>query len=150
MRSKITALLLFFFLSSTYADDTTTKVGNWAQQVLMDTLSASYRDTPADIEEVQKNFLPEAWGPMHLFFLDKRVQINEEKLTLHPQIRTTPAVIESNNCSVSPCWQVKQSFNIPELSLTIDFTLQIVPASVVKKATSPFLIQSLSIVMHND
>lgn len=148
MRIKLTAIFIFFVLSCAHADNTT-MIGNWAQQILVDTLSASYMDTPAEIEAVQKNYLPGAWGPMHQFFLDKRVEINEKKLVLHPQALTTPTVMKNNNCGLSQCWQVNQSFSVPELSLSIDFSLQVVPGSLVKNSTSPFLIQSLSLVMHD-
>ncbi|AHE66905.1 hypothetical protein Loa_01352 [Legionella oakridgensis ATCC 33761 = DSM 21215] len=137
MHIKLAVFIFFMFSCTAYADDTTT-IGHWAQHVLVETLSASYKDTPAEIAAVRKNYLPGAWGPMHQFLLDKRVEINKKKLTLHPKPLHPPVVIASNDCGLSPCWKVSQSFNIPEMSLTLDFSLQIVPASLVKKATSLF------------
>ncbi len=147
MRIKLAILIVFVF-SYAHADDMTT-IGDWAQHILMETLSASYKDTPAEIKAVRKNYLPGAWGPMHQFLLNRRVEINEKKLTLHPQPLTSPTVVPNNDCGLSQCWRVNQSFNIPELSLTMHFSLQIVPASLIKGSTSLFLIQSLSIVMHD-
>lgn len=52
--------------------------------------------------------------------------------------------MKSNDCEIAPCWQVIQSFNIPELSLNIDLSLQVIPGNIVKDSDSPFLVQSLS------
>ncbi|ARB91165.1 hypothetical protein [Legionella longbeachae] len=137
------ALFLVWFFSYAYATDQT-NIGDWTQNLLIETLSASYKDTPSEINAVQKNYLPYAWGPMHQFLLDKRIEINEKMLTLHPKALTTPQIMKNNDCEIAPCWQVIQSFNIPELSLNIDLSLQVIPGNIVKDSDSPFLVQSLS------
>lgn len=144
MRIKL-ALFLIWIFSYTYADQT--NIGAWTQNLLIETLSASYKDTPSEIRAVQKNYLPYAWGPMHQFLLDKRVEINEKMLTLHPKALTAPQITESNDCELSSCWQVIQSFNIPELSLNIDLSLQVIPGNIVKGSDSPFVVQSLSMIL---
>lgn len=145
MRIKLAIFLIWIF-SYAYATDQT-NIGNWTQNLLIETLSASYKDTPEEIRTVQKNYLPYAWGPMHQFLLDKRVEINEKMLILHPKALTTPQIIESNNCELTPCWQVIQSFNIPELSLNIDLSLQVIPGNIAKASDSPFVVQSLSMIL---
>lgn len=145
MRIKM-AFLFFFVCSYLHAEDAG-NVGDWTQQILIDTLSASYKDTPAEIEAVKKNYLPYAWGPMNQFLLDKRIEINEKQLTLHPKPLTNPKVTESTNCGVSPCWNVEQIFYIPELLLNVYFSLQVTTGAIQKDSTSPFMIRSLSIVI---
>ncbi|KTD11027.1 hypothetical protein Lgra_1993 [Legionella gratiana] len=147
MRIKL-ALFLFWMFSYADAADQT-NIGAWTQNLLIETLSASYKDTPSEIMAVQKNYLPYAWGPMHQFFLDKRVEINEKMLTLHPEPLTSPQIIENNDCESSPCWRVIQSFNIPELSLNIDLSLQVIPGKIVKGSDSPYVVQSLSMILRH-
>lgn len=148
MRIKL-VFFIFWIFSYAYANDQT-DIGDWTQHVLIETFSASYQDTPSEIEAVQKNYLPAAWGPMHQFLLNKRVEIDERKLTLHAKPLTSPQVIVSNDCEFSPCWQVIQSFNILELSLRIDLSLQVIPGRFVKGSDSPFIIQDLSMILKNE
>jgi hypothetical protein len=145
MRIKI-AFVVFFICSYVHADDFRS-VGNWTQEILMGTLSASYTDTPAEIAAIKKNYLPYAWGPMHQFLLNKRAEINEKQLTLHPKPLTHPKVMESTNCGVSPCWEVVQVFYIPELSVNIYFSLKVTKGTIVKNSPLPFMIRSVSIVI---
>ena len=86
---------------------------------------------------------------MHQFLLNKRVEINERKLVLHPKALTYPKVIQSTNCGVSPCWEVIQAYYIPELSTNIYFSLQVTTGTIVKDSTSPYMIRSVSIVLKN-
>lgn len=55
---------------------------------------------------------------------------------------TYPKVIESKDCELFTCWQVIQSFNIPELSLEIDLSLQVILGSVIKEIISSFVIKT--------
>ena len=96
---------------------------------------------------MRKNYLPQAWGPMVQFLRDKRIEINEKQLTLHPEPLTYPIVMSSNDCGFSPCWNVTQSFNIPELFLKMDCSLHVIPGSLVKGSSTQYIIQSLSLVL---
>ncbi|RUR05324.1 hypothetical protein [Legionella sp. km772] len=145
MRTKL-ALLLFVICFYSHADNQAS-LGDWTQNLLTATLSASYKDTPAQIAELRKNYLPQAWGPMIQFLRDKRIQINEQKLILHPLAVNSPEIMESNQCGIAPCWQVTQSFDIPELKVRLAFVLQVIPGEVAKNAGS-FVVQSVSMSMN--
>ena len=125
-------------------------IQTWTQKVLVDTLSASYTDHQAQVDEVKKNYLPQAWGPMVQFLRDKRIKINTNKLTLHPQPLMAAQVSDSDECGISPCWQVVQSFRIPELSQRINISLYIIPGAMAKNSSSPYVIQSLSLNLQSD
>ncbi|MBL7480096.1 hypothetical protein [Legionella bononiensis] len=114
-------------------------VTRWTQNILMDSLTASYRDTQSDIESVQKYYSHAAWDPMNLFFDKELKAIYTHKLTLHPKPLNNPTVSHEDNCQVKPCWRVNQSYNLPELHLKIDFSLLIIRSS-----TTEYLIQSLN------
>jgi hypothetical protein len=142
-------LAFFLFLICTYAYGANQpSIGKWTQNVLMDTLSASYKDTPSEIKAVQNNYLPYAWGPVSQFLRDKRDEINASKLILHPRPINAPNVVSTNECNLAPCWQVTQSFKIPELLLKIDVSLRVIPGNAVKGANTPFIIQSMSLSLH--
>jgi hypothetical protein len=143
MRIKL-AFFLFLMFTHAYCANQPS-IGKWTQNVLMDTFSASYKDTPSEIKTVQSNYLPYAWGPVSQFLRDKRVEINASKLILHPRPLTAPNVVSTNECNLSPCWQVTQSFKIPELLLKINVSLRVIPGHVVKSANTPFMIQSMSL-----
>ena len=145
MRIKL-ALFLFVICFYSHADSQTS-LSDWTQNVLTTTLSASYKDTPSDIQALRKNFLPQAWVPMIQFLRDKRIQINDQKLTLHPTAVNPPQITESQQCGIAPCWQVNQSYDIPELSITIAFALQVIPGQVAKNAPGNFVVQSLSLMI---
>jgi len=146
MRARL-ALLLFVFCFSVHADTQTT-VGNWTANLLTTVLSARYDDTPSSIEELRKNFLPQAWVPMIQFLRDKRVQINEQKLILHPTAINSPHVEESQLCGISPCWQIAQTYDVPELSLRLAFLLQVIPGQVAKNPHNEFVVQSMSLIIN--
>lgn len=136
--------LLFTLLSSTASYSSNNQLGDtavtqWTEHVLMESLTASYQDTQADIEQVQKYYSHAAWEPMNLFF-DKELQaIETHKLTVHPKPINKPTVTQENNCQFKSCWRVNQSYNLPELHLNIDFSLLIIRSN-----TTQYLIQSLN------
>lgn len=99
------------------------KVTLWAQSILIDSLSASYRDTDAEIFEVQKYYSQGAWEPLNDFFHEELKIIKEQKLTVHPKALTPPNLMMELHCLKIPCWRVNQSFNLPELNMSIDFSL---------------------------
>lgn len=137
-------LILSFFASFLiYAADDK-YVANWAQQLLIDSLSASYLNTPSEIEAIQKNYSMAAWEPMSDFFENEQQIMELNKLILHPEPLTTPTVSEVEDCMFSRCWRVNQSFNVPELHMNIDFSLFIIKSL----SGSPLLVQSVGMKVH--
>lgn len=140
-------LLLFFLFISYHAQAFSNKyVSDWAQNTLIQTLSVSYIDSPDENRLIQKKYSLAAWEPMRDFFSKELQIIEEQKLTIHPKPLTKPKVTRSNNCLSSDCWEVTQSYNLPELHMNVDFSLFIVSASPSNE--SPFLIQSANIKIH--
>jgi hypothetical protein len=136
-----------FFTASLIYASRDNYVTDWAQKTLMDTLAASYLDTPEEVEVVQKKYSPAAWGPMSDFFHKELKIIQDQKLTLHPIPLTQATITRSENCISVHCWRVSQLYKIPELHMNIDFSLLIVSAS--PSGDSPFLIQSVDMKVHN-
>lgn len=119
------------------------QITEWAEQILMDSLSASYLDKPSEIQAVSKYYSHAAWEPMNDFFNNELETIKLHKLTLHPVALSKPTLIEDNQCTNYRCWRVNQKFKIPELNMNVDFSLLIIP--VTRPKADPLLIQSLDI-----
>lgn len=149
MNNKLIAFIVLFLIFCVHAKTTHHNVTAWVQQTLMDTLAASYGDTPADIDRVKRNYYPAAWWPMNHFFRDRLEAIKMKKLILHPKPLTPARITASGQCGTSQCWRVTQAYQIPELSIIIDCSLLVVPASTMLKSKSPFLIQSLSLKIND-
>ncbi|MDX1838362.1 hypothetical protein [Legionella taurinensis] len=149
MNHKLMAFIVLFLLFCAHAKTGPHNVTAWVQQTLMDTLSASYGDTPTDIDKVKRNYYPAAWWPMNHFFRDRLELIKVKKLILHPKPLTAARITASGPCGTSQCWRINQSYQIPELSIIIDFSLLVVPANTMLKSKSPFLIQSLSLKIND-
>jgi hypothetical protein len=132
------------FLAHAHKDDYVT---NWAQNLLIETLSISYLDKPHEIDITRKKYSHAAWEPMNSFFHKEIKIIEEHKLILHPKPLTEPTIIRTEECISIHCWRVNQSFNIPELHMNIAFSLLIVSAMPV--INSPFLVQSVDMVVRN-
>ena len=122
-------------------------VTDWTQKTLIETLSASYFDTPQDVALVRKKYSQAAWEPMSDFFNKELKMIDEQKLIIHPKPLTEPTISKLAECISDQCWRVNQSFNIPELHMNIDFSLLVVSAS--PSEDSPFLIQSVDMNVHH-
>lgn len=137
-------LLLSFFASFLIHAAKDSYVTDWAQQLLIDTLSASYLNTPAEIETVRNNYSRAAWDPMSNFFENELQFIQLYKLTLHPKPINEPTILEIENCASARCWRVNQTFNIPELHMNIDFSLLIINTS----SGTPLLVQSVDMKVH--
>lgn len=140
-------LFISFFISSLSYASSDEYVTDWAQKTLMNTLAASYLDTPEEVEMIRKEYSQEAWVPMSEFFHKELQIIEEQKLTLHPKPITEVTITRTKHCISVHCWRVNQAYKIPELHMNIGFSLLIVGASPAKD--SPFLIQSLDMKVHN-
>ncbi|WP_419418509.1 hypothetical protein ACNVED_08050 [Legionella sp. D16C41] len=119
-------------------------VASWTQQVLLTTLSASYDDSTADVNEVSKNYYPAAWFMMRSFFQDKINEIKEKKITLHPKPLTAPKIVYTGYCGNNFCWRINQQIYVPELGLNIDFSVLLIKLTA-DDNHAPYRIQSLNI-----
>lgn len=134
-------------ISSLAYDYTDRDVLSWAQQTLMETLSASYNDKPADNEAIQKKYYSAAWDQMVNFFHEKLDLIRSQQLTLHPRPLTNPVIVASGQLAGFQSWRVDQIFNIPELRANIRFSVLVINAK--PDEDPPFLIESLNMQVEN-
>lgn len=121
--------LAFLFASPSYSY-TNEQVVQWGSDVMVQTLSASYLDTPQDMEEVRQHYMLAAWGPMLEFFKEKRAYIQTHHLTLTPKPLNKPTLLEQGVCHGAPCWRVQQSFLLPEIKKSISMSLLITPIGI--------------------
>lgn len=140
-------LFLSLYFSSIAHSFGDSYVTDWTQKTLIETLSASYFDTPQDVALVRKKYSQAAWEPMSAFFNKELKMIDKQKLVIHPKPLTEPKITNLTDCISDQCWRVNQSFNIPELHMNIDFSLLVVSAS--PSGDSPFLIQSVNMNVHH-
>ncbi|KTC82114.1 hypothetical protein [Legionella cincinnatiensis] len=134
-------LLISLFASPLVSAVTNNEVTDWAQKILMDTMSISYLTTPNEEKEAEKNFSHAAWEPMNNFYFNESKIIKHYKLTLHPRPLNHPTLIKEELCFGSPCWRVNQTYNVPELHLNVAFSLLITSQKTTNK--SPFIVKSL-------
>lgn len=135
-------IVLLLFPSLNYADDN--DVAAWTQQVLLSTLSIDYTVTPENFAVLRENYMPTAWEALQDFVGDQVNVIRTEKLTLHPVALGPATVVRSGFSFDIHYWRVNQSIAIPELNMTIDFSV-----IVIKANNPPFLIQNMTMIKHD-
>ncbi|KTD53845.1 hypothetical protein Lsan_3509 [Legionella santicrucis] len=135
-------LLISLFASPLVYAVTNNEVTDWAQKVLMYTMSISYLTTPDEDKEAAKNFSHSAWESVNGFYFNESKIIKHYKLTLHPKPLNYPTLIKEDMCFGAPCWRINQTYNIPELHLNVAFSLLITSQKTASK--SPFIIKSLN------
>ncbi|MFO2486115.1 hypothetical protein SCJ60_12650 [Legionella pneumophila serogroup 9] len=150
MKSLIKNLLFIVVFSinsfALYAANDNTRVIQWAQKTLMDTLSVSYTSKPQDFATVRKNYTLDAWSGMTGFLGGNMKDIREKQLTLHPVLLPDTQILSTGLYSGIRYWVVKQSIAIDELNTKLTFTLTILGRS--GAAGSPYIVQSLSILLN--
>lgn len=150
MKSLIKNLLFIVVFSinssALYAANSNTRVIQWAQQTLMDTLSVSYTSKPQDFATVRKNYTLDAWSGMTGFLGGNMKNIREKQLTLHPVLLPDTQILSTGLYSGMSYWIIRQSVAIDELNTKLTFTLTILGRS--GAAGSPYIIQSLSILLN--
>lgn len=119
--------VIFFISQPLQANDT--DVANWAQKVLLTTLSVSFDDKENHYKEVRPFYSYEAWKALKNFFSQYLDTIENKKLTLHPMVVGQPIVLHSgvvkdnNFFDGVQYWMIEQSFYIPEIKLNIHFAV---------------------------
>lgn len=139
---RILLIVLLIFPSLNYADDN--DVAAWTRQVLISTLSIDYTVTPENFAILQENYMPTAWEALEDFVGDQVNVIRAEKLTLHPVALGPATVVRSGFSFGIHYWRVNQSIAIPELNMTIDFSV-----IVIKANNPPYLIQNMTMSKHD-
>ncbi len=138
---------LLIFSSITRADNN--EVAAWAQQVLLATLSVDFSQTPQDSATVRTHYTKNAWDAAANFLGNYMQKVRAQKLTLHPVLNGPATLVASGavNEDVLPgikYWRVNQQVVIPELNITVDFSLLIMMTSTANK----FLVQSIDMAIH--
>ena len=133
---------LFFFSMLAWADDQV--VLDWSQKVLLQTLSVSYKQTPADFAQIKLNYTRNAWAGLSGFLSDAVETIRADELTLHPKLLTPPDLVEKGNYQGIAYWRVNMLVLVPELNKQLGFSLLIVKTDPTQ--LGPYLIQSMDIL----
>lgn len=144
MKSSIrfALLLSLLFFSSLINADSNYAVAQWTKQTLLKTFSINYNHKKEDFDQIKKNYTYNAWDAIVSFLGGPINQIRSQKLTLHP-VAEEPIVINSGTWSGLQYWRVDERIYIPELYVTLSFSLTIFARDPSKG--SPFIIHSMSI-----
>lgn len=146
--SFLLTTILFLLSSSIHADDK--KIATWTQQVLLETLSVSYLDTPKDTAPLRACYTNDAWEAMTDFLGNYMSMVRTQKLSLNPIANGPATVVASGVIKVSnffegvQYWRVNQSITMEVLNLRIDFSVIVIEPPRKDK----LLIQSLNMVIH--
>lgn len=142
-------LILFHFLSTLHASSTDrdSKVIQWAQQTLIDTLSVSYTTQPQDFALIRERYSVNAWNGLTEFLGGAMKTIRTEQLTLNPVLQGDPQILATGNFSGIHYWVFRQSVVIEEMKVELSFTLTILERDPL--TGYPYVVQSLSIFSDN-
>lgn len=151
LKSSKKGLCLFFslscFFSSTYAY-TPEFVSEWTEQTLYTTLTAGYHETVSEAANVRRQYLHKGWKPMQVFFDEKLRFVNGQQVQLHPGPITPAMVLSEEVCPGQSCWQVHQTFSIPEMEDTVSFDALVTTADPAHG--SALLIKDLHVYINED
>jgi hypothetical protein len=146
--NRLSLLLLgFLSLPSLAYAYTDASVMNWTQSLLIDTFDTNYRETPAEVYAVQKKYSHAAWVPMNDFFNQELSIIRAHKLVLHPRPLSQPTLVDKGDYLGADSWRVKQSLNVPELQMIIEYSALVIQVKDPKGG--PFLVQSIDVKVHH-
>lgn len=145
-------LFIFVLLLSPftlYADDDAQEVCQWVKPILLDTLAVDYNIKASDDLELRKNYTDTAWSALTMFLGNYLKIIKEQHLMLHPVYVEEPyvarsGVLKSGLMSGIHYWRVNTTIKIPELRLTIAFSLMII--GINPSSYGHFSIQSMDMV----
>ncbi|WP_133130905.1 hypothetical protein [Legionella yabuuchiae] len=149
--SRRTILSLFLVVpllcsSLSYANNP--GVTSWTQKTLIDTLALDYTNNDAVHKRMRPNYSYNAWNALGDFLQNYVQDVNANKLVLHPQAIGPASIVDSGVVSKSnffagiPYWRVHQLIRIPELDLTIDFTVL-----VIANAEGQFIIPTINMTL---
>ncbi|MDP1603701.1 MAG: DotI/IcmL family type IV secretion protein [Legionella sp.] len=137
---RLSPLFLFFILlfpTINYADDA--GVISWTKQTLLNTLTIDYKNMKTELDKSKANYTPAAWGAFKSFLGDKVATIQDNQLTLHPTAPSSGTIVDAGNVDNVTYWRINQPIDIPELNMSVTFTVVVIKAS-----NPPYLIQSVN------
>lgn len=133
---------LFFLSLVAFADDQ--DVLNWSQQILLQTLTVNYTQTPADFAQIKLNYSRNAWAGLSGFLSDAVEMIREDQLSLHPKLLTPPELVQKGNYQGIDYWRINMLILVPELNKELGFSLLVIKTTPTKLGS--YMIQSLDIL----
>ncbi|PWY56900.1 hypothetical protein DGG96_04045 [Legionella qingyii] len=122
------------------------EICQWAKQILLNTLSVDYNYQASDDAELRKNYTANAWDALTNFLGNYLDVIRENHLTLHPKVIAEPYVAEKGFALGVHFWRINEVFSIPELNLTIAFSLIVIEANPQPSGSGRLLIQSIDMI----
>ncbi|WP_392538055.1 hypothetical protein [Legionella sp. 227] len=141
-------LLLFISPYALYAQNDYTQndaeVCQWVKKILLSTLSVDYNYDSSNDTELHKNYTGNAWNALTDFLGNYLEVIKNQQLTLHPTLITEPYIAEKGIALNIHYWRVNEVVSIPELNLTIAFSLIVIEANPLPHGH--LLIQSMDMV----
>lgn len=141
--NKALLLAILLLLSSLIQANQNEDVISWSEQTLLNTLTASNNQQDKSFGEIKKNYSFDAWSGV-VDFLGNRLQtIKAKKMILNPTINGTSQVLNAGITSGIPFWRVQVDISVPELDITLGFTLLVLASY--SSSDSPYVIQSLNI-----
>ncbi|MBN9228847.1 MULTISPECIES: hypothetical protein [Legionella] len=148
MKSLCQKTLIWFILFlcplSLYAQDDA-EVCQWVKKILLNTLSIDYNYKADDDSELRKNYTKDGWNALSDFLGNYINVVREQQLTLHPVFTIEPFVTAKGIALKEiHYWRVNEVVSIPELKLTIAFSLLVIEAN--PTPNGHFLIQSMDMI----
>ncbi|WP_454786122.1 hypothetical protein [Legionella sp. WA2024007413] len=138
-------LILFISPLTLYAQNKE-EISQWVKQILLNTLSLDYTYKASDDSELRKNYTANAWDALSNFLGNYLDVIRENQLTLHPIFITEPYVVEQGMALGVHFWRVNEVVSIPELKVTISFSLIVIEANPQPDGGGRLLIQSMDMI----
>ncbi|WP_454783013.1 hypothetical protein [Legionella sp. WA2022007384] len=138
-------LVLFISPLTLYAQNDE-QISRWVKQILLNTLSVDYTYKASDDSELRKNYTENAWDALTNFLGNYLDVIRVNQLTLHPTFITEPYVVEQGKALGVYYWRVNEVVSIPELNLTIAFSLIVIEANPQADGGGRLLIQSMDMI----
>ncbi|QMT61351.1 DotI/IcmL/TraM family protein [Legionella sp. PC997] len=138
-------LILFISPLTLYAQNKEA-ISQWVKQILLNTLSLDYTYQASNDSELRKNYTANAWDALSNFLGNYLDVIRENQLTLHPIFITEPYVVEQGMALGVHFWRVNEVVSIPELKVTISFSLIVIEANPQPDGGGRLLIQSMDMI----
>lgn len=140
MPSKLNTVLLFVILCFTSVIQAAINPVKWTQSTLLSTLTVDYQNYHTILEKERKNYTSSAWSAMDSFLGNYVINLTNNQLSLHPKLINPGVVVDSGNISNINYWRITQIINIPELMVTLKFSVV-----VVQPKNSSLIIQSVNV-----
>lgn len=131
-----------FFYAPTHSAQMITgnaSVATFVQNTLISTLKLNPETLKTHFNATESLYSKSAWQGLSDFLGRTLNTVEDEKLTLNPEVQGAANIIESDNIANLQYWQVAQLVRVPELNRTFNFFV------VVMKKDTSYIIQSLNV-----